>query len=119
MPACATLLGKRADAELPSGHVKLLLKFPSLLASARIVVLSQDWSAVLTSLMIWAVVSGYPLPKEHELSSAATPCWNSFACVAQTEFPEDPLSAWRNVRVLKLQPQSVVSNTVETSVVEV
>ena len=41
----------------PIVHGKLL-KPLSRLASLRIVDLSQDWSAVLTSLMICAVVSG-------------------------------------------------------------
>ena len=41
----------------PSGHPRLL-KPLSRLASLRTADLLQDWSAVLTSLMIWAVFSG-------------------------------------------------------------
>ena len=43
---------------LPNGQGRLLLKFWSLVASARIVALSQEASAVLTSEMTCAVVSG-------------------------------------------------------------
>jgi hypothetical protein len=47
------------EAGPPSGHPPgPLLKPSSRLASLRIVFLSQDWSAVLTSLMICAVLSG-------------------------------------------------------------
>jgi hypothetical protein len=63
LASCLELLaiGHRKETEFgpPSGHPPgPLLKPSSRLASVRIVFLSQDWSAVLTSLMIWAVVSG-------------------------------------------------------------
>jgi hypothetical protein len=54
----------------PSGHPRLL-KRSSLLASLRIVVLSQDCSAALTSAMICCVLSGKLTP--HALSSADIP----------------------------------------------
>ncbi len=51
-----------------------LLKASSRLASLRVVVLSQESRAALTSAMTWAVVSGKatPLPP-HAFSSADTP----------------------------------------------
>jgi len=93
------------------------LKASSRLASLRVVSRSQESIAVLTSAMIWAVVSGNltPLPA-HALSSADTPIWNSLPCASQMVGPEDRPSAWMNVRELKLQPHLFVWNTVETSV---
>jgi len=93
------------------------LKASSRLASLRVVVRSQESMAVLTSEMIWAVVSGKltPLPG-HALSRADTPIWNSFPCASQMVDPEDSPSAWMKVKVLKLQPHLLVWNTVETSV---
>jgi len=66
-----------------------------MLASLRIVVLSQELSAAWTLLMIPEM----DWPALHALSSAATACEKSLVSAAQRLLPLDPLRAWSNVRL--------------------
>jgi len=74
-------------------HVPPLVLW-SLVASARMVPLSQEASAVLTS----AIIPEEGWPALQLLSSAATACWKSLASEAQRLLPPPELRAASNVR---------------------